>query len=54
MHSVNDYLNSPITDSIPLLTWVLKKNHAWLITNKDYTFGIFSYDIRQKRKIIAN
>ncbi len=37
MHSVNDYLNSPITDSIPLLTWVLKKNHAWLITNKDYT-----------------
>jgi hypothetical protein len=30
-------LNSPITDSIPLLTWVLKKNHAWLITNKDYT-----------------
>jgi release factor glutamine methyltransferase len=37
MHSVNDYLNSPITDSTPLLALVLKKNHAWLITNKDYT-----------------
>jgi release factor glutamine methyltransferase len=36
MYNVNDYLNSYITDNILLLALVLEKNHAWLITNKDY------------------
>ena len=36
MYNVNDYLNSYITDNILLLALALEKNHAWLVTKKDY------------------
>jgi release factor glutamine methyltransferase len=37
MHSIHNYLNSRLIDSVPLLELALKKDHSWLIANNDYT-----------------
>ncbi|SFV85577.1 Protein-N(5)-glutamine methyltransferase PrmC, methylates polypeptide chain release factors RF1 and RF2 [hydrothermal vent metagenome] len=39
LRSVGDYLTRQFTDITPLLELALQKNHAWLITHKDYVLN---------------